>query len=109
MQDLDVARVFLLFSFTHLREIYQCAVVRCLPYVKDEQDEDTGMWIVERRPAAELEIVPLDSIYRAAHLIPVYHGLKKLPRTLTPENSLDMFRYYYVNKFIDHHAFEILQ
>jgi hypothetical protein len=69
------------------------------------------MWIVQ--PDIDVssglpirQIIHLDTIVRAAHLIGVY-GDKFLPRKLTFDRSLDVFRAYYVNKFIDHHAFEI--
>lgn len=48
-----------------------------------------------------------DSIVRAAHLMPVF-GSGFTPKHLTPALSLTtIFRGWYVNKYIDHHAFEI--
>ncbi len=43
---------------------------------------------------------------RAAHLIGV-SGDELLPHKVGPENSLDVFKQFYVNKFADHHAHEI--
>ncbi|KAF8553111.1 hypothetical protein OG21DRAFT_1414849, partial [Imleria badia] len=48
----------------------------------------------------------IDTIYRAAHLIPVY-GKHFVPPFLHPMQSYDSFRLFYVNKFADHHSFEI--
>ncbi|KAJ8586800.1 hypothetical protein M405DRAFT_822808 [Rhizopogon salebrosus TDB-379] len=68
------------------------------------------MWIV--RPAynanhsPNLSIIHIDAIYRAAHLIPVYGG-QFVSRDLKFYHSYDSFRTYYVNKYADHHAFEI--
>ena len=68
------------------------------------------MWIVEpdfdANGQREMEVVHLHSILRGAHLIPVY-GHDYIPRDIQHMESLDIFRAYYVNKYIDHHAFEI--
>jgi hypothetical protein len=49
--------------------------------------------------------IHLDTVVHAAHLIGVYGGTF-LPRDLTFDCSLGVLRTYYVNKYIDHHAFE---
>ena len=108
MKDLRVARLLLLFSFSYRRTTHQCALIRLLPFTEDKPDSDTGMRIVESLLNQVPQVVPFNSIYRAAHLIPVYHGISTLSRSMSMTTSLDKFRYYYVNKFIDHHAFEIL-
>jgi hypothetical protein len=51
-------------------------------------------------------VIHVDCIFRAAHLIGVY-GQHFLPKTLKFHHSLDVFFLFYVNKYIDHHAFEI--
>ena len=48
----------------------------------------------------------LESIFRAAHLMGVC-GEGFVPKTLTADYSLDFFDSFYVNKYVDHHAFEI--
>lgn len=70
-------------------------------------DEDTGMWMVDRPEERISEIIPLNTIYRAAHLIPFY-AQNPVPQGVTAGNSLNAYDRFYVNKFIDHHAFEIL-
>ena len=111
MRGLDVARVRLFFEFSFNGIKYPCALIQWFSRVADGPDEDTGMWIVQ--PDKDVssglpirQIIHLDTIVRAAHLIGVY-GDVFLPRELTFDRSLDAFHAYYVNKFIDHHAFEI--
>lgn len=109
-RGLDVARIFLLFSFTHDDVDYPCALVHWFSKEGDAPDEDTGMWIVrpefgeEGRPRHA--IVHLKSVLRAAHLIPVY-GPTYVRKTLHHKDTLDYFNRFYVNKYIDHHANEI--
>ena len=68
------------------------------------------MWVVEPdfHPdgSAFSAVIHLDSILRAAHLIPVF-GQDTISTDIPLAYSLDVFSSYYVNKYIDHHAFEI--
>ncbi|KAF8551067.1 hypothetical protein OG21DRAFT_1478282 [Imleria badia] len=75
MQGMSVVRILAFFSFrTKDGEYYPCAVVRWF-VLSDEPDEDTGMWIVRpgytthRQP--DISVIHVDTIYHAAHLIPV--------------------------------------
>jgi hypothetical protein len=61
---------------------------------------------VDKAGSPLADIIHLDTILCVAHLMGV-SGEGFVPRTLTPDNSLDLFYSFYVNKFIDHHAFEI--
>jgi hypothetical protein len=109
MRGLDVARVRLFFSFKYGEQVYPCALVRWYSRTSNEPDEDTGMWVVEPERNANgpvTAIIHLDTIVRGAHLIGVY-GNKYVPKDLTFHDSLNIFLTYYVNKFIDNHAFEI--
>jgi len=110
MRGLDIARVKLLFSFKHEGSTYPCALVHWYSRVGDSPDEVTGMWIVEpdycEDGAPFATVIHLDAIFRAAHLMPVY-GDGFVPTHLAFTQSLDAFHTYYVNKYIDHHAFEI--
>ncbi|KAI5985845.1 hypothetical protein EDD15DRAFT_2200385 [Pisolithus albus] len=89
---------------------YPCALIQWFTTVSDEAHEDTGMWIVEpdfdANGQRQLEVIHIHSILRSAHLIPVY-SQDRLPANVHCTNSLDIFHMYYVNKYIDHHAFEI--
>lgn len=109
MLGLEVARVRQFFSFTYRGKFYPCALVHWFSCVGDEPDEDTGMWVVERDlesdGAPSADVVHLDTLVRATHLIAVY-GETWVPRGISPEQSLDIFESYYVNKYIDHHCFE---
>ncbi|KAI6024264.1 hypothetical protein EDC04DRAFT_2724966 [Pisolithus marmoratus] len=71
------------------------------------------MWIV--RPAVTAHCCPavavihVDTIYRVAHLIPLYaNATHPIPRNIKPHHSYDVFATFYVNRFIDHHAFSLL-
>jgi hypothetical protein len=110
MQGLDVARIFAFFSFFHEEE-YQCALIHWFCCVDSEPDPDIGMWIVEPEftfdDQPHVGIAHVDSIYRAAHLTPVYRTNRYTSRSLSMHDTLDTFKQFYVNKFVDHHAFEI--
>lgn len=104
---LSVARVHQFFSFD-LGGTHHCALIREFDYVGDAPDEDTGMWIV--RPAFQnsqpkFGIIPLNRIFRATHLIPTYD--EQISRKFKHTKSLDNFEEFFVNRYIDYHAFEI--
>ncbi|KAG1871596.1 hypothetical protein F4604DRAFT_1881075 [Suillus subluteus] len=102
MHGLDIAR--------HDGVMYPCALVQWFKCVADSPDEITGMWVVELELLEDgahcVSVIHLDSIFRAAHLIPVFGG-DFVPTNLTYSQTLDTFCTYYVNNFIDHHAYEI--
>ena len=81
-------------------------------YISRDIDEDTGMHIV--RPSSvsrnpfSISVISLDLIVRAAHLIPVF-GTSFIPTHMRSHQSLNAFQAFYVNKFVDHHTFELLQ
>jgi hypothetical protein len=110
MRGFDIARVRLLFSFKHEGAKYPCALIHWYSRIGDSVDENTGMWTVkpdileDGSPFAS--VIHLNTIFRAAHLLPVY-GDEFVPTYLSFTQSLDAFNAYYVNKYIDHHAFEI--
>ncbi|KAF8522595.1 hypothetical protein BU17DRAFT_75141 [Hysterangium stoloniferum] len=112
MRGLDIARIKQLFSFKCQGHLYPCAAVQWYSRCGNEPDEDTGMWIVEPDVYEEggritiLDIIHLDAIVHSAHLIAVY-GNNPLPKDIPLCYTLDLFHSYYVNKYIDHHAFEI--
>ncbi|KAI0032371.1 hypothetical protein K488DRAFT_78514 [Vararia minispora EC-137] len=112
MRGMAVARVRLLFSFKHRNIMYPCALVD--RYTKSERpDAATGMWKAEpefegtSRSVRRMQTVEhLDTVYRAAHLMPVF-GDGPLPIRFDFRDSLDAFTSFYVNKYVDHHAHEI--
>lgn len=107
---MDVACILCFFSFSFNGELYQCAVVHWFDQVGDRPDEATGMWTI--RPSStphrqhNIAVIHIDSIYQAAHLIPIY-GTSPVPLVVPPNRSYDIFHTFYVNKFADHHVFEI--
>ncbi|KAF8056312.1 hypothetical protein FPV67DRAFT_1431706, partial [Lyophyllum atratum] len=116
-KGLHAARVLLFFSVKHEGKVYPCALVHWFSHIGDAPCELTGMWKVkpdfERRdrhhPHARrrLTVIHLDSIMRGAHLMGVA-GKDFLPiHGFNFSKSLDAFRSFYVNKFVDHHAHEI--
>ncbi|KAF8264142.1 hypothetical protein EI94DRAFT_1772766 [Lactarius quietus] len=110
MHGLSVAHVRLFFSFTHGDVQYPCALVCWLSCMGDSSDENTGMWVVEEMDddgdECPVAILHLDTIVRAAHLLPV-SGSEQVSPTLSFTDTLDIFTSFYVNKYADHHSFEI--
>jgi len=111
MRGLDVARVRLFFSFSYEGVQYPCALVCWFSREGDSPDNTTGMWIVEPDTSDDdgetlTSIIHLDTILRAAHLLPVF-GSEHVSWTLSFTDTLDTFSSFYINKYVDHHAFEI--
>ncbi|KAG2126611.1 hypothetical protein DEU56DRAFT_872879 [Suillus clintonianus] len=111
MRGLEIARVICFFSFKHDWEVYSCVLIQWFDKIGDCADEDTGMWMV--RPSLHedgsrnLAVIHIETVYCAAHLIPVYSS-EYIPHSLKFYHSYDSFRSFYVNKYADHHAFEIV-
>ena len=110
MRGLDVAHVQLFFSFCHDGIEYPCALVHWFSRVGYSPDVDTGMWIVKPDISNNgenfISIIHLDTVVRACHLIPVF-GPLRVSRTLSCTDTLDTFAHFYVNKYVDHYAFEV--
>ncbi|KAF8149984.1 hypothetical protein B0H34DRAFT_785236 [Crassisporium funariophilum] len=111
MQGMVIGRVLLFFSFLFDGDFYPCALVNWLVRVGDVADPETGMWVVKpefdgRRRS--LAVVHIECIARAAHLLPVY-GSSRLPEDFHFSLSLDVFRAYFVNCYVDHHTHEFLK
>lgn len=109
-RGLFAARSRLFFSFKYLNVSYPCVLAEWFSAVQNTPDELTGMWIVEpdldRDGQPMRTVVHIDTVFRGAHLIPVY-GPNPIPSNMSASQSLDTFRAYYVNKFADHHSHEI--
>lgn len=88
----------------------QCALVSWFLSAANQPDPDTGMWMVEAeeiRGEHPVQVIPLKSIARGAHLLPKY-GVGMLPDAISFVNSLDCFQTFFVNPYIDHHCHEFL-
>ncbi|KAF8157500.1 hypothetical protein BJ912DRAFT_866975 [Pholiota molesta] len=112
MRGMLIARVRLLFSFIDEDDgiVVPCALVSWYLPASDERDPDTGMWLVKpegTRMSQPVQVIPLKSIARGAHLLPNY-GIGLLPEYITYTNALDEFETYFVNPYIDHHCHEFL-
>ena len=68
------------------------------------------MWVVEPQYSPDgspyHSVIHLDTIIRAAHLLGVCDK-DFIPVGIPASASLDVFHSYFVNKFIDSHAFEV--
>ena len=110
MCGLDIVRILLFFLFTYGDVTYPYALVHWFLFLDDEHDEDMGIWTVEPEVAPDgapvISVIHLDCVLHAAHLLPIY-GDAPIPINMTFHDSLDAFPAYYVNKYADHHAFEI--
>ena len=111
MLSMEIARALCFFSFVYTNgTTYTCALVRWFDRIADHPDELTGMWMVSPsvldNGSQNLAVIPLDSIVRGAHLLPIF-GHEDVPEHINFHNSLDIYRGFYVNRFADHHAFEL--
>jgi hypothetical protein len=108
---LSVAQLRILFSFMINDTRHEVALVEWFSYIGNSPDEDTGMWVVERDKqdggSPFMDFICIDAILRSCHLLPIY-GREMISGNITYATSLDVFQAYYVNKFADHHSFELL-
>lgn len=112
-KGMSVVRIMLFFSFSHEGKTYSCALVHWFDRYGAYPDPLTGMWIVrpdvrgrQRKPF--LSVVHLKSLVRGVHLMPVFGGKHPVPDSVDFYNSLDCYSAFYVNKYVDYHANEIL-
>lgn len=110
MLGMAVSRVRVFISFIHNYIRYNAAVVEWFELDGDVPDPVTGMWVV--RPEHEhgkrvMGVVPLHSIIRACHLIG-YYDRTHMPTNFHYADTLDAFRRFYLNWFVDYHAHETI-
>ena len=102
------AHALLFFSFTIDGEFHQCALIHWFSTFGNQPDSDNGMWVVTpdySGARCNVSVIHIDSIVRAAHLLPIFDQ-QTLPHTLNYTKTLDSFQGFYVNKYIDYHAYE---
>ena len=72
----------------------------------------TGMYVVEPDYLPNSQpltaIIHLYTIFRAVHLLPVFSNYPPLSKHQQHEQTLDLFSQFYINKYIDYHAFEVI-
>ena len=93
--SMDITHVYCFFSFTHTNcQIFPCALVHWFDRVTDEPDELTGMWMVSPSFLEDgwhnLAVIHVDSIVRAAHLLPIF-GDELVPPYISFHNSLSIY------------------
>ncbi|KAJ7683440.1 hypothetical protein B0H17DRAFT_1160912 [Mycena rosella] len=92
------------------RGLLAARVLAFMSLEKNGPCPDVGMWMVEPdlgdHDEREMSIIHLDTILRAAHLVPI-HADNPVPRCLKHTRSLDLFTAFYINKYADHHSHEI--
>lgn len=109
-ENMAVGRVRAFIAFTYGIVNYECALLEWFETVGDSADPVTGMWVVKHEMADNqhsMSLVSIDTIVRSAHLLPVF-GADNIPYDFDFTQSLDAFEQYYVNHFVDGHAFELL-
>ena len=109
MGGLDVTRVKLFFPFEHCDRTYPCALIHWFSKIGEELDVNTGMWQVGPDFDAEGEllhvVIHINSMIHAACLLGEPDG--PLSASVTYVSALDLFVPFYMNKYIDHHAYKI--
>lgn len=108
MLGMAVARVRLFISFVHGYVRYNAAVVEWFELDGDQPDPVTGMWVVKPERVhgrRAMGVISLSSIVRSCHLIACY-GRTRIPSGFHYADSLDAFRRFYLNWFVDYHSHE---
>ena len=110
MRGLLVACIYLFFRFLYSNINYPCALVQWYS-TSGEPDTSTSLCIVQlestRQGRRHMSVIHIDTIIRGAHLLPRFLSDMPVYQEVNYSNVLDLFTSFYVNKFIDHHAFEI--
>ncbi|KAI6008446.1 hypothetical protein EDC04DRAFT_2871491 [Pisolithus marmoratus] len=98
MCGLDVMCILVtFFSFVSQGEHYPCTVVWWFDHL-----------LLTAHCFPVVAVIHVDTIYHAAHLIPLY-ATHPIPRNIKPHcHSYDIFATFYANRFINHHAFLLL-
>ncbi|KAI9570938.1 hypothetical protein HD554DRAFT_2203708 [Boletus coccyginus] len=92
--------VLCLFSFPFLGNTFPCTLVHWYKRIGSQPDNSTGLWM--------LSVIHLNSIFRVVHLLSIFNNSTPIHPVVNLHNSLNAFKGYYMNKFADHHSFEIL-
>ena len=110
MMRFRVAHVRQFLSFIYDDYSHTCTLVEWFMTDENGPDAATGMWVVRPEEVDDrriMGIIPLSSIARACHLMPVFHQTF-LPSDFHFSDTLDAFQAYYVNCYVDYHAHETI-
>ena len=108
MAGLNVVQVQLFFSLVYDDVLYPLALMDW--FKRGGCDPLTELWVVHPDVSYRLwdrTVLHLDLFLHGMPLIPVYEN-HALPLDLQSTDSLNVFKAYYVNKYINHHAHEII-
>lgn len=110
---LGVAQVHFFLSFWFGGVEHQCALVRWFETFSEAPCGETGLWRVQpdtdHRNRRLTSIIHIDTILRSAHLMPVFGGRRyRVPKDMHHSESLDRYRMFYVNRYIDYNAHETI-
>ena len=108
MHDLQVVQAHLFFWFGYKNQLYSCALVHWFKTLGDEPDDETGMWKIEPIFSADgkplATVVAVRDLVRAVHILPIFDS-SFTEKNLTFNQTLDKFKLFYINKFIDNSSF----
>ncbi|KAI6003231.1 hypothetical protein F5J12DRAFT_906210 [Pisolithus orientalis] len=104
MEGMNVAQVLCFFLLPCTNDLsYLCALIHWFDYIADMPNKLTGMWMVKPsfldNRTHDLAVVHINTIIQAAHLNPIFGW--------DFNNLLDVYCGFYINHFMDHHAFEL--
>ncbi|KAH9023885.1 hypothetical protein EDB85DRAFT_1870444 [Lactarius pseudohatsudake] len=107
---MEIGQVLLFFSFEYRQKSFSCVLINWFVHA-DKRDPDTGMWVMKQevncRGQPTLEVIHVDSIAQAAHLLPIY-GSSRVPEDFNYHDALDMYYSFFVNHYVDYHAHEFI-
>ena len=63
--------------------------------------------IYNGQPVMTVINIHLDTVFRAAHLLPVFYKHPALSKCQHYEHTLNLFSKFYIDHYIDHHVFEV--
>ena len=110
MKGLLVACIYLFCRFLHCNINYPCTLVHWFS-TSNKPDASTGLWVVQPESthwrARHMSIIHLNTIICGAHLLLQFPSDTPVYQKINYMNTLDLYASFYVNKFIDHHTFEI--
>ncbi|KAG1884782.1 hypothetical protein F4604DRAFT_1878701 [Suillus subluteus] len=108
--NMDADADSLMGGLAYRTSYFPCAIVHWYSHILKRRDPDMGMYIVT--PATmddgtpDISIIHIDCVFCAAHLLPVY-GANFITCMTSQHDLYDTFDSFYVNKYVDHHAFEL--
>ena len=77
----------------------------------NKPEASTGLWAVQPESTLwgmhHMSMIHIDAIIHGAHLLLQFLSDAPVYQEINYMNVLDIYTSFYVNKFIDHHSFEI--